>query len=237
MSAAGVHEAASAAAGYFDHVRPELLELVPAEARRVLDVGCGRGGLGAAIMERQQAEVWGLELVPEAAAVAEQRLDRVLREDLDALEGLPVAEGHFDAMVFGDVLEHLRDPHRLLAVLKRHLAPDGRIVCSIPNVKHWSVVVPLLLHDRFRYEDAGLLDRTHVHLFTLHEIDEMLQDVGFAVTHLGATTHAMPAEFRPFAEIVGRFGGDVTETAGRLDVYQYLIVARPTAARTPPATT
>jgi 2-polyprenyl-3-methyl-5-hydroxy-6-metoxy-1,4-benzoquinol methylase len=226
MSAAGVHDAQDAAAGYFEHVRPELLALVPEAARTVVDVGCGTGALGAAIKARQGARVIGLELVPEAAEVAGQRLDLVVRADLDALEELPLDHGSVDAFVFGDVLEHLRDPQRLLTVVRAPLAPDGVIVCSIPNVRHWSVVGPLLVEDRFTYTQAGLLDRTHVHLFTLEEIDHMLRAAGYAVTQVGCTTHAMPASYAPLAQIVGRYGGDVDQAAARLQAYQYLVVAR-----------
>jgi SAM-dependent methyltransferase len=226
MSAAGVHDAQDAAAGYFEHVRPELLALVPEAARTVVDVGCGTGALGAAIKVRQGARVIGLELVPEAAEVAGRRLDLVVRADLDALDELPLDQGSVDAFVFGDVLEHLRDPQRLLTLVRAYLAPGGVIVCSIPNVRHWSVVGPLLVEDRFTYTQAGLLDRTHVHLFTLDEIDHMLRAAGYAVTQVGCTTHAMPASYAPLAQIVGRYGGDVDQAAARLQAYQYLVVAR-----------
>jgi SAM-dependent methyltransferase len=226
MSAAGVHDAQDAAAGYFEHVRPELLALVPEAARTVVDVGCGTGALGAAIKVRQGARVIGLELVPEAAEVAGRRLDLVVRADLDALDELPLDQGSVDAFVFGDVLEHLRDPQRLLTLVRAYLAPGGVIVCSIPNVRHWSVVGPLLVEDRFTYTQAGLLDRTHVHLFTLEEIDHMLRAAGYAVTQVGCTTHAMPASYAPLAQIVGRYGGDVDQAAARLQAYQYLVVAR-----------
>jgi SAM-dependent methyltransferase len=226
MSAAGVHDAADAADGYFEHVRPELLALVPEDARTVVDVGCGTGALGAAIKARQGARVVGLEFVPEAVAVAGQRLDLVVQADLDTVGEFPLEDGSVDAFVFGDVLEHLRDPQRLLALVQRYLAPAGVIVCSIPNVRHWSVVAPLLIEDRFTYTQAGLLDRTHVHLFTLAEIDDMLRATGYAVVQLGATTHAMPAHFAPLAQIVGRYGGDVDQATARLQAYQYLVVAR-----------
>ena len=69
--AAGVRDSATGAAdGYFDHVRPELAELVPRDARRIVDFGCGRGALGAHLKQRQGAEVIGLELFEDAAAVA-----------------------------------------------------------------------------------------------------------------------------------------------------------------------
>jgi 2-polyprenyl-3-methyl-5-hydroxy-6-metoxy-1,4-benzoquinol methylase len=225
-AAAGVHRAAAAVDGYYENPRPELVELVPAHARVIVDVGCGQGALGGAIRRERGAWVLGLELVPEAIEVARGRLDRVERVDLDAVEELPVAIGSVDAFLCGDVLEHLRDPERLLGVLRRYLAPGGVVIASIPNVKHWSVLAPLLLEDRFTYTQAGLLDRTHVHLFTLEEISAMLDRVGLEGCHLDAIRFALPPELRPIGELVAHWGGDVAETIARLEAYQYLVVAR-----------
>lgn len=215
---------------YFEFDRPELRALVPDAARRVLDVGCGAGALGAALRAERGVEVTGLELSPAAAARAAERLDRAIEADLERLEELPFEPGHFDAMVFGDVLEHLHDPHRLLRTLRPWLADDGVVVCSIPNVGHWSVVLPLLASDRWTYEDAGLLDRTHVHFFTLAEAEAMLRECGFALRSASATRLATPAppQAADLAALVGSFGASADAARQRLDAYQYLLVATPT---------
>lgn len=214
---------------YFEFDRPELRALVPADARRVLDVGCGAGALGAALREERGVSVIGLELSPDAAARARERLDAVVEADLDSLDDLPFERGSFDAMVFGDVLEHLRDPHRLLRALRPWLADDGALVLSIPNVGHWSVVLPLLTQDRWPYADAGLLDRTHVHFFTLAEAELMLRDCGFALESAATTTLAQPPP--PTVDHLTRFltalGTDAGHARQRLTAYQYLLVARP----------
>jgi methionine biosynthesis protein MetW len=214
---------------YFEFDRPELRELVPAKAARVLDVGCGAGALGAALREERQIEVVGLELSADAAAHARERLDAVVEADLDQLDELPFEQGSFDAMVFGDVLEHLHDPHRLLRVLRPWLADDGALVCSIPNVAHWSVVLPLLTQDRWPYADAGLLDRTHVHFFTLAEADLMLRECGFAVESAATTAlpQAPPAAVDHLTRFLAALGGEEGATRRRLTAYQYLLVARP----------
>ncbi len=201
--------------------------LVPAGARRVLDVGCGAGALGAALRAERGAEVVGIELAPRAAERAAGRLDRVIAADLDALEAVPADAGSFDAVVLADVLEHLRDPARLLRALRTALAHDAPLVISIPNVRHWSVLEPLLVHDRFPYADAGLLDRTHVHLFTLEELGLMLRDEGYRIDDVRLVTDPLPERLRVLAEVAGALGGAVEETAARLGVYQYLVVARP----------
>lgn len=214
---------------YFEFDRPELRSLVPADARRVLDVGCGAGALGAALREERGVEVMGLELSPDAAVRARERLDAVVEANLDELDDLPFERGSFDAMVFGDVLEHLRDPHRLLRTLRPWLADDGALVCSIPNVGHWSVVLPLLTQDRWPYADAGLLDRTHVHFFTLTEAELMLRDCGFTLESAATTTLGQPPP--PTADHLTRFlaalGTDEPLARQRLTAYQYLLVARP----------
>ncbi|HEY2477630.1 MAG TPA: class I SAM-dependent methyltransferase [Solirubrobacterales bacterium] len=214
---------------YFEFDRPELRELVPGEARRVLDVGCGAGALGAALREERGIEVVGLELSPDAAARARDRLDAVVEADLDQLDDLPFERGSFDAMVFGDVLEHLHDPHRLLRVLRPWLDDDGALVCSIPNVAHWSVVLPLLAQDRWPYADAGLLDRTHVHFFTLTEAELMLRECGFALESAATTnlSQAPPPALDHLTRFLAALGADAEQTRRRLTAYQYLLLARP----------
>ncbi len=215
-------------AAYFEFDRPEVRALVPEGARRVLDVGCGAGALGAALREERGIEVMGVELFADAAAHARERLDDVVEANLDELEELPFERGSFDAMVFGDVLEHLHDPHRLLRVLRPWLSDDGALVLSVPNVGHWSVVLPLLTRDRWHYEDAGLLDRTHVHFFTLNEAELMLRDCGFTLvsanaTHVGETPEAV----EHLMKFLAALGTPAADARLRLTTYQYLLVARP----------
>lgn len=215
---------------YYTGDRPDLRGLIPATARRVLDVGCGAGTLGAVVKQQTGAEVVGIEVFEEAAAIAETQLDAVLRLDLQTLTQLPYPDGYFDAMTFGDVLEHMHDPHGLLRTLRRYLADDGTIVCSIPNLKHWSVMFQLIVRDRFSYGDKGLLDRTHVHFFTLEEIGAMLEETGFQTTALCANTvEPVPAEVATLANFAGQFGEDPDDVLQRLNAYQYVIAARPVA--------
>src|SRR3954464_8250067 len=229
-AAAGVR--AGGEAWSFECARPERRALVPAGAGRVLDVGCGGGALGAALKaERPGCEVVGLEGFPEAAARARGRLDDVLCPDLDSLEALPPDAGQFDAMGFGGGPEHLLDPLRLLRTLLPALADDGVLVLSIPNVKHWTVLYPLLVKDRWTYEDAGLLDRTHVHFFTGGTAARMLTELGLDLVHLGVNDLApLPPEMEPLAALAASLGADRAEATARLGAYQYLLVARPGAA-------
>ncbi|MDQ8046421.1 MAG: methyltransferase domain-containing protein [Solirubrobacteraceae bacterium] len=215
-------------ANYFDWERPELVRHVQPTAKMVLDVGCGRGALGAAVkVAVPGAKVHGLEYVQEAVDVAATRLDGAMRVDLNTLTELPFEHGTFDTMIFGDVLEHLLDPEAALTMLLPYLAPEGRVIASIPNVKHWSVVLPLLINDTWTYEDAGLLDRTHVHFFTLTEATHMFQRVGLTQIHSCETNTIRSQQegvLEPLLAAAQAYGLDKRGTEDLLNSYQYYFV-------------
>jgi len=168
---------------YFEFARPELLAIVPAEARRVLDIGCGCGRLGESIRRRQNTEVWGVELDPVAASEAARRLDRVVTADIE--QDVPeLPDHHFDVIVCGDVLEHLRAPDAFLKRCRDWLTAGGRLIASIPNVQHHTVV-SALLEGNWTYQPAGLLDEDHVRFFTRREIEKLFFRAGFAIDELG----------------------------------------------------
>jgi 2-polyprenyl-3-methyl-5-hydroxy-6-metoxy-1,4-benzoquinol methylase len=123
-------------------------------------------------------EVWGIEVNEGHARVAARRLDR------DIVGRYPEAmpEGFtFDCITFNDVLEHMVDPARALKFAQAQLTSCGRVVASIPNVRHVSVVIPLVMRGRWDYRADGVLDRTHLRWFTKATMRELFEDNGFSV--------------------------------------------------------
>lgn len=167
---------------YHEFARPEVLDLVPKEAKRILDVGCGSGALGAALKARQECEVWGLEKDRGAAAIAKDRLDHVTVGDV---EELPKVTGTFDCILCADILEHLADPARVLTWLRGLLDEAGQLIISIPNSRNWQVLAGLA-EGNFTREPAGLLDRTHRQILTRREMEKLLDQTGFFFPHLVA---------------------------------------------------
>jgi hypothetical protein len=171
---------------YFTGVNPELLSRVPAGAAVVIEVGAGAGNFGAAYLSlNPQARYIGLELDESAALQAQGRLHTVIQgnvEDPAALASLDAAlDGVLaDVLIFGDVLEHLREPWSTLLALRARLRPGGVCVACIPNVSHWSLIQQQL-QGRWDYADAGLLDRTHLRFFTLSSATAMFKSVGWEV--------------------------------------------------------
>lgn len=174
----------TAAPEYYQQPRHEVAALVPMTARRVLDVGCAEGVLGAHLLQRGVAEVYGIEQVPEVAARAAGRLTRVICGDVGTVD-LPADIGTFDCIIFADVLEHLADP---VAALRRFiplLNPDGVIAASIPNVRHHAIL-HMLAEGHWSYQDHGIMDRTHLRFFTLKEIHALFDRLGFDIKGLSA---------------------------------------------------
>jgi len=164
---------------YYEHPRPEVAELVPETARRVVDVGCASGALGGLLKAtRPGIEVRGIEPVAAQADTARRVLDDVVTAGAEV--PYPAHWPSPDCIIFADVLEHMVDPWSVLERYHGILQPRGYLVASLPNVTHWSVIRGLKAH-RWDYVDEGILDRTHLRFFTRDTAIEMFEGAGFAV--------------------------------------------------------
>ncbi len=153
---------------------------------RVLDVGCGAGATGAELRRRGH-DVCGLDVSTAAIAEARRVLARADAIDLDTAERLPYRAAEFDCILLSDVLEHLRDPGRALALVHPHLKDDGHLVLSVPNIANYKVRWHLLW-GRF---DAGcapiLEDASHIKFFTLKTLSRLLRQQGFSIIRIDCT--------------------------------------------------
>lgn len=168
---------------YYGHKRPEMLRFLPADAQRVLELGCGEGVFGAIVKQSTGAEVWGLEYNEEAAQRAGDLLDHVLAGDASTrIAELP--DNYFDAVVCNDVLEHLVDPLDTLKRLRPKLKPDGVVVASIPNIRYLPALGKVVFRRDFPQEDFGIFDRTHLRFFTRSSMVRMFEDAGFSMQRI-----------------------------------------------------
>lgn len=166
--------------GYYDNARVEMLEFLPKNAKKVLDVGCGNGVFADAIKKRNNAEVWGIELMEQEAIKAKNILHKTFIGPCeDHIDALP--DNYFDTIYFNDVLEHLVDPYNVLERVKNKLSKNGVIISSIPNIRCHYVIMPLFFKKEFEYQDFGILDRTHLRFFTEKSIKNMYTNLGYEV--------------------------------------------------------
>lgn len=169
---------------YYRRSRVDIVSHISHGSERVLDIGCAEGVLGAMLKQQGRAkEVIGIDLFPAAANIARLALDRVICGDIESLDlkSHGLLDSSFDYIICADVLEHLKDPEIVLSKLVKLLKPDGKLIISLPNVRHWSVLFPLLFKGEWKYQPQGILDRTHLRFFTRSSTSELLYKVGLEV--------------------------------------------------------
>jgi 2-polyprenyl-3-methyl-5-hydroxy-6-metoxy-1,4-benzoquinol methylase len=164
---------------YYSHVRREVAPLIPQQCQRVLEIGCGQGDTLVWLKDSQANCQWigGVELFPESAKIAQQRLDWFCVGNIEGMD-LPIEKASLDLILCLDVLEHLVDPWNVVARLDALLKPGGAIVVSIPNIRYFKASLGLVVFGNWRYEQEGTLDRTHLRFFTKKTAIELMQSSG-----------------------------------------------------------
>lgn len=159
--------------GSVGSIVPRMIEA----SARVLELGTGPGAITKQL-HANGCRVIGLEIDLSAIPLAKPFCERIIHTDLNAQgwEAL-LGDERFDAVVMTDVLEHLYDPWKTLAVASSLMKPGGSLVISLPHVAH-SAILASLLNNRFDYQPWGLLDRTHIRFFGLHNMQELIRSVG-----------------------------------------------------------
>lgn len=156
----------SKATGYFSNTRTDIEPALPPFSASVLEIGCGTGATLAWLKASGRCKsTTGIELVAEQADSASNVVDRVIQGSIESVD-LTSWVDRFDLILCLDVLEHLNDPWALIENLSELLKPGGRLVASIPNVRHIRVLVPLLFKGEWTYSGSGILDKTHLRFFT-----------------------------------------------------------------------
>jgi ubiquinone/menaquinone biosynthesis C-methylase UbiE len=166
---------------YFSIVNAEIVRLIPESPGRILDVGCADGSLAEMIrLNKKPDAIVGIELLKSVAAKAEGKLDEVRVGDAEAL--LPeIPDSSFDWVILADSLEHMVDPWKTMAEVKRILKPAGRLALSVPNVRNLNVILSLLFRGLWNYDRSGILDKGHLRFFTKSSVQALLHEQGFQI--------------------------------------------------------
>ena len=196
--------------------------------RRLLDVGAADGLLSRQLTQRGW-RVTAIEGDPALAQAGARHCERVIPVNLD--REIPVGEGPFDVIVYGDVLEHLVDPLRVLVELDRCLVPGGFVIISLPNIAHLWIRL-LLLVGRFDYLDRGILDHSHLRFFTERSMRAMLADAGLSIERFTATPaplyQILPVSWhRRWVAATHSINAVIARKVPRLLGYQFIVLAHP----------
>ncbi len=162
---------------------------------RVLDVGCHTGILGEALRIRKQCVVTGIDNDSNALEAAEQRLNSTALVDLEkpgwTIDLIRSGKTGFDVLLFGDVIEHTRDPLAILKEARTLLTSNGQAIISLPNIANLRIRLGLL-RGKFDYADSGILDKTHIRFFTLKSARELVREAGYQIVNETYSGYSMP---------------------------------------------
>jgi 2-polyprenyl-3-methyl-5-hydroxy-6-metoxy-1,4-benzoquinol methylase len=195
----------TSASGYFENERSDVVAKLPRPLGRVLDVGCGAGGVARSLRAAGAERIVGIEVHVPSAERAREVLDEVQLGSVEQMLSEGRVEGPFDTFVLYDVLEHLVDPAAVLSALVALAAPGARVHVSVPNARHWSLVRDLVGRGTFGYAEWGHRDRTHLRWFTRRDMEALLTTTGWTVVE------ASPAIFGREATLDRLTGGVLRE--------------------------
>ncbi len=203
----------------------------PGGGRSVLDLGCADGYL-AAILAGCGYRVTGVE---RPGGTGESFPNEVTLIEADLDQGLPALDGRFDYVVCADILEHLKDPRRLLEEIRGVLGTNGRLIASLPNSGNLYFRLNVLA-GRFPQHDRGLFDRTHLHFHMWSNWVELFAAAGYAIESRRSSGIPVSLALPRFAETLPvraaeRVSYELARIWKTMFAYQFVVTARPEARR------
>jgi hypothetical protein len=203
---------------YSSRARHDVAQLVPADSRSILEVGAGIGALGRKLAQRDSVAHDAVELNPAAASHVSGVHGRQWTGDTETLETDGAPHLH-DCLILADVLEHRVDPLSVLSRLCHRLRPGGHVVTGLPKVWNIALLCRLVVQGRWDYEDAGILDRTHLRFFTRHSITAHVEGAGPFIERWEMNRDSYRGVRKAVASIAKFFNPEFI-------VCQYLVLAR-----------
>jgi len=206
---------------YYGNTRPEMLQFIPANAQKILEVGCGEGKFSAQL-RNDNNETWAIEPNDISAKQASEKLFKVLKGTVEEkITELP--DNYFDVIIMNDVIEHLLEPWDDLQRLKGKLKDDGVFVSSIPNVRYAKNLFNMLFKRDWKYTDDRILDITHYRFFTRKSIRRLFEENGYVVQKMKGVNRTKSFAFFPFAVLF-----NILFLFSQLDIFymQYATVAK-----------
>lgn len=168
---------------YYVNVRQEIAKLLPKDLAqlKILEIGCGAGEFKINIDKCK--EYWGIEPIEEVANKARDKIDKVMVGTYRELEG-KLPDRYFDIIICNDVIEHMDDENWFLTDIKNKMKNDALIIGSIPNVRYISVLLKLIITKDWKYENSGILDKTHMRFFTKKSLIRTFQKNKYDIDRL-----------------------------------------------------
>lgn len=206
----------------------EIIDMVPSDVKRVLEIGCSAGATGLEIKNRYPCKLYGTERNPTLASIAAQfyeKVDVVPSEETN----LSYSNDYFDLIILDQTIEHIVDPWHYILEITKLLKPSGTIICRVPNVSHGEVLFQLL-NGSWNYLHAGILDKDHLRFFTPKTIQSLFPSNMFEMITTKNENIDVNVNIKLFFEevvhLAHKFGITLDELTTNLEIYQTLLYVR-----------
>lgn len=168
---------------YYSGIRLDIISLFPQNVNIMLDIGCGEGYTSKYFKEKYNINcVEGVEIVANIADKAKHNLDKVYNINIEKISDFSDYFGKkYDCILLLDVLEHLLNPEEVLINIRSILSKNGFVIISLPNIRHYRALFPLLFFNEWNYTNAGPLDKTHLRFFTIKSMRKILYKSGYEI--------------------------------------------------------
>jgi 2-polyprenyl-3-methyl-5-hydroxy-6-metoxy-1,4-benzoquinol methylase len=206
----------------------KIVTLVNPKTQKVLDVGCASGYLGSFLKKKYNCKVWGIEIDKNDFRKALKKLNKVLNVDIESNIDFKKINTKFDTIIFADILEHLKDPQVCLNKFLTKLTHQGEIIASIPNITNYNTKL-MLFNGNWKYEDFGLMDKTHKTFFNYDNIINLFEKNGLYIEKIDYVRSNVPISIL-VGELI-KSGIEINSTimnnffSIESDIFQYIIKA------------
>lgn len=164
--------------------RCKIFKLIPTGSK-VLEVGCGSGVIANLLSIWKKCRVYCVDKEAKMSDIAKNKCVEILTLDIETTE-LPYENEYFDVIILGNVLEHMKEPTRVLTSLKKYLSDNGVLIYSVPNIVNWHSRMTIFF-GKFEYADSGIFDKTHLRFYNLNSAKKLAQDAGYRIIGLDVT--------------------------------------------------
>jgi 2-polyprenyl-3-methyl-5-hydroxy-6-metoxy-1,4-benzoquinol methylase len=185
------------------NINKKVLSYIPIDSTIVVDLGCMSGILAREYKKiNSNCHYVGVDISTEYIEEARKYCDETyvlnIEENINIILDKKMK---VDCWVMGDILEHLVDPWKLMGKIIENSESTTKFVICVPNFQHWTIQHKLLLGNLF-YEESGLLDKSHLRLFTRKSLLKFTHDIGLDVIKMTATRNSDPLDDPAFQNLI-----------------------------------
>lgn len=208
----------------------DVFSTIPSNAKKIIEIGTGSGALARQIiLTNPSVEYIGVEIFDSYHEASSKICSKMYLEDMEVASGELMREFiDADVVIFADVLEHFKNPWKVLSRIRDWASENLILISCIPNIQHWSVQMDVLAGN-FNYQETGLLDKTHLRFFTRKSIIEMFGSTGYQIIELKPRIFDFPGQNESLQRIklhAEACGCDANEAVLDSAAFQYVIVSK-----------